>query len=81
MDKEATSTSAIEMGRFDILQEPLPFINKDGCALGQTHRVQLGPSRGGIVLSTKAHLAEIAFDPPPFLVASSKCHLSVSVFL
>ena len=43
-----------------VIQEPLPFINKDDVALTQTHRLQLGPSRGGIVLSTKAHLAEIS---------------------
>ena len=42
------------------IQDPLPFVDKDDKALSQTHRLQLGPSRGGIVLSTKSHLAEIA---------------------
>lgn len=42
-----------------VIQDPLPFVDKDDQVLRQTHRLQLGPSRGGIVLSTKAHLSEI----------------------
>ena len=42
------------------LQAPLPFVNQTGHALGQTHRLQLGPSKGGVVLTTKAHLQEIS---------------------
>ena len=46
-----------------VIQDPLPFINKDDVVLKQSHRLQLGPGRGGIVLSTKAHLAEISKIP------------------
>ena len=37
----------------------VPFIGSDGNALQQTHRLQLGPNRGGIVLLTKSFLSEV----------------------
>ena len=46
-----------------VIQDPLPFVNKDDASLKQSHHLQLGPGRGGIVLSTKVHLAEISKIP------------------
>ena len=40
------------------IQHEAPFIGTDGAALQQTHRLQLGPNRGGIVLLTKSFLSE-----------------------
>ena len=40
------------------IQHEVPFVGTDGTALQQTHRLQLGPNRGGIVLLTKSFLSE-----------------------
>ena len=42
------------------LQAPLPFVNQADQPLCQTHRLQLGPCKGGVVLTTKTHLQEIS---------------------
>ena len=42
------------------IQLEVPFIGSDGAALQQTHRLQLGPNRGGIVLLTKSFLSEVS---------------------
>ena len=41
------------------IQTEVPFLGSDGSALQQTHRLQLGPNRGGIVLLTKSFLSEV----------------------
>ena len=43
-----------------IIKEPIPFTGTDGASLLQTHRLQVGGARGGIVFATKAHVQDIA---------------------
>ena len=42
-----------------IIKEPTPFTGTDGSNLTQTHRLQVGAARGGIVFATKANVQEI----------------------
>ena len=42
------------------IQPEVPFLGTDGRALQQTHRLQLAPNRGGIVLLTKSFISEAA---------------------
>ena len=43
-----------------VIKEPVPFVDEHDKHLSQTHRLQLAPSRGGVVLATKSHLPEIS---------------------
>ena len=43
-----------------VIKDPIPFTGTDGSSLTQTHRLQVGGARGGIVFATKAHVQEIA---------------------
>ena len=42
------------------IQPEIPFLGSDGNALQQTHRLQVGPNRGGIVLLTKSFLPDVS---------------------
>ena len=46
-----------------VIKEPVPFVDESNKQLPQTHRLQLGPNRGGIILATKTHLPEIGKVP------------------
>lgn len=41
------------------LQTPLPFFGSDNKPLTQTHRLQITPTRGGVVFTTKSNLPEV----------------------
>ena len=41
------------------IRPPLPFIGSDGKPLPQTHRLQLTPTRGGVVFTTKSNLNDV----------------------
>ena len=41
------------------IRPPLPFIGSDGNALSQTHRLQLTPTRGGVVFTTKSNIGDV----------------------
>ena len=43
-----------------VIKEPVPFTGTDGAAISQTHRLQVGGARGGLVFATKAHVQDIA---------------------
>lgn len=47
-----------------LLSEDHPFKGTDGKAIEQIHRLQASPWRGGIVMSTKAHLADLLHLDP-----------------
>ena len=38
----------------------IPFNGSDGKPMTQCHRLQVGPSRGGLILATKIHLADLS---------------------
>ena len=42
-----------------ILQAPIPFLGTDGRPLQQVHRLQVSPTRAGVVLATKTHVGEL----------------------
>ena len=43
-----------------MIKEPTPCVDEHNKQLAQTHHLQLGPNRGGVILATKTHLPEIA---------------------
>lgn len=42
------------------IQPEVPFLGSDGKPMQQTHRLQLGPKRGGIVMLTKSFISEVS---------------------
>ena len=43
-----------------MIKEPTPCVDEHNKQLAQTHHLQLGANRGGVILATKTHLPEIA---------------------
>ena len=62
------------------VRPPLPFHGSDGKPLAQTHRLQLTPTRGGVIFTTKSNVnevikANVQGDLVAILPAGDRTHL------